>query len=269
MSQEQPQNVENKDYFYMEVALVKNLKRQGITNYGEIILYGKILSMSNTSGYCTATNGYFSDILQTEERNIKKYIKKLKEENFIKVFYSYDMKNGRTQYRKIYPQTTLYGVRTAGGVQMDTGGVSKKVNEGVQIGKKGCPNRSSRVSNQVREGVQMTTQVIDSNRVVIDSSMDADAGKVADAPERCVAAACYADAPLKIRELKFEGNIPDASMFDVMQREYENLKNDKEENYSSDEIKEYMIQEFTSGFYKCKEEPVTVYVEYLVNKIIR
>lgn len=90
------------DYIKTNVAVIGALQEKGITNYGAVLLYSKILSMSSKIGYCAASNGYFADTILTGERNIKKYLQKLKEVNAITVFE--DREDGYTKVRKIYPK---------------------------------------------------------------------------------------------------------------------------------------------------------------------
>ena len=90
------------DYIKTNVAVIGALQEKGITNYGAVLLYSKILSMSSKAGYCAASNGYFADTILTGERNIKKYLQKLKEVNAITVFE--DREDGYTKVRKIYPK---------------------------------------------------------------------------------------------------------------------------------------------------------------------
>ena len=81
--------IRENDYIKINVPVIYALQEKGITNYGAVLLYSKILSMADKTGYCTASNGYFADTILTGERNIKKYLQKLKEVNAITVFEDY------------------------------------------------------------------------------------------------------------------------------------------------------------------------------------
>ena len=72
-------------------------------NYGEVILLCKIASLSNNKDKaCTASNEYFASMLCTTDRNVKRYLKNLKEAEVIKTF---EKKQGmKTTTRYIYPQ---------------------------------------------------------------------------------------------------------------------------------------------------------------------
>ena len=60
------------------------------------LIYGEISSLSNKTGYCFATNGYFSNLYKCTNRTIQNAISKLQEKGFIRV----EIEN-RNQ-RKIY-----------------------------------------------------------------------------------------------------------------------------------------------------------------------
>lgn len=72
-------------------------------NYGEILLLSKINSLCNNDNRaCTASNAYFAKVLCTTERNIQRYLEKLKTENIVKTF---EKREGmKTTTRYIYPQ---------------------------------------------------------------------------------------------------------------------------------------------------------------------
>ena len=72
-------------------------------NYGDIILLCKIDSLSNNEDkVCTASNAYFARLLCTTERNVQRYLEKLKKAELIKTF---EQKEGmKTTTRYIYPQ---------------------------------------------------------------------------------------------------------------------------------------------------------------------
>ena len=58
-------------------------------NYGEIMLLSEIDSLSYNKKHnkaCAASNAYFADLLCTDERTIKRYLKKMKDLEIIKTF---------------------------------------------------------------------------------------------------------------------------------------------------------------------------------------
>ena len=76
--------------------------------------------MADKTGYCIASNGYFADTISTGERNIKKYLQKLKEVNAITVFE--DREDGYTKMRKIYPKIAGTGQSMEKQIQNQTDG---------------------------------------------------------------------------------------------------------------------------------------------------
>ena len=97
------------DGIIIEVRLIHKLKELGVTNTAVIMLYGKILTMSENTGYCTATNTYFADLLAKTPRGIQKYILVLKTRGIIKVETEkmYDEDGHAMETRMIYPQISM------------------------------------------------------------------------------------------------------------------------------------------------------------------
>jgi len=63
-------------------------------------LFAIITSLTQQEGYCWASNKYFAEICKVEERSVQRWIKELKENNFIHVEISDD---GSFHPRKIFP----------------------------------------------------------------------------------------------------------------------------------------------------------------------
>ena len=54
-------------------------------------------------------------------------------------------------------------------------------------------------------------------------------------------------------------------MPDIMKRQYQNLLfRVADGDMDMNDVRDSMIHEFTTGFYKCKREPVSIYVDYLI-----
>lgn len=93
-------------FINIDEELIKEMDKAGIKNGKIMMLYGKILSLSqNDQNACMASNKYFANVLCTEPRNIQRYIKELKDLGFIKTY----EENDSSQYaftvaRFIYPQ---------------------------------------------------------------------------------------------------------------------------------------------------------------------
>lgn len=238
--------MENKeDYVLIDKNTIRDLCENGIKNGWELILYCKIYSMSANNGFCNATNKYFADFLCTTERSIQRYIRSLKDNGYIKI---YELKNGsHTESRKIYPQNIP---TTENDLPTTTLSSTHDRNE---------PNPRQKVTRPTTESDlthdNPVTQVIDSNRIVIDSSKDAAAVAlldVADAPKRCATLAHQKS------EWKLDGVFSDNDMLDIIRRDYENLCNDYQSGSSdfSDihELREYLLEKYsdTQGYYRCK-----------------
>lgn len=97
------------DGIIVEVEMIHKLKELGVTNGWEVMLYGKILTMSESTGYCTASNMYFADLLAKTPRGIQKYILELKTRGIIKIETEkmYDEDGHIMETRKIYPQISM------------------------------------------------------------------------------------------------------------------------------------------------------------------
>lgn len=269
------QAMNKEDYVFIDKHKIHDFREKGIKNGWEFILYCKICSMSKQNGFCTATNKYFADFVNTTERNIQKYLSDLKAKGFIKI---YEVKAGsHTESRKIYPQINpeenLNNPINLSNNNPPTSNHSSHPCPTVhptheQLGHDPRTVGSQPTNKWVVTHEQMDTQVIDSNSIVIDSNGDAAAVAlldVADAPERSASLAQHLHTEADIMELKFEGNVPDKHMPDIMKRQYQNLLfRVADGDMDINDMRDFMIQEFTTGFYKCKREPVSIYVDYLI-----
>lgn len=181
------QAMNKEDYVFIDKHKIHDFREKGIKNGWEFILYCKICSMSKQNGFCTATNKYFADFVNTTERNIQKYLSDLKIKGFIK---SYEGKAGScTDSRKIYPQ--LHKVNTVINTdnenqimndcshnpcptvhptheQMDRGEVNSWTPTHEQLGHDPRTVGSQPTNKWVVTHEQMDTQVINSNSIVID-----------------------------------------------------------------------------------------------------
>lgn len=63
------------------------------------LLYGEITALCSKEGYCWASNSYFSELYEVDERTIQRWLLALKTEKFIEVEIT---KNGFNTSRKIY-----------------------------------------------------------------------------------------------------------------------------------------------------------------------
>ena len=270
-------------YVLVYEQVIEKLNEAGITNGKIMLLYGKIMSLAqNEDGACCASNGYFAAVLKTDIRNVQKYLKTLKEKGFIKM---YEEKSTReyafTVTRLIYPQwkmidDELVDVRTLGqdttnefsgtheqiGSDPRTNGrnpMNKKVEQGEQKGQKartnGHPNnREKREMINRLEGADAESreEVAGAPNVVASAPNSADAARLR-LPD---------DLPEDIRNINFEAKIDDKSMLEVMDRDYREYLDDGWETH--EDIRDKLIEKFTTGFYCGNKDKVTAYAEFLM-----
>lgn len=270
-------------YVLVYEQVIEKLNEAGITNGKIMLLYGKIMSLAqNEDGACCASNGYFAAVLKTDIRNIQKYLKTLKEKGFIKM---YEEKSTReyafTVTRLIYPQwkmidDELVDVRTLG---QDTTNESSGTHE--QIGSDPRTNGRNPMNKKVEQGEQKGQKARTNGhpnnrekREMINRLEGADAEsreEVAGAPDVVASAPNSADAarlrlpddlPEDIRNIKFEAKIDDKSMLEVMDRDYREYLDDSWETH--EDIRDKLIEKFTTGFYCGDKDKVTIYAEFLM-----
>lgn len=270
-------------YVLVYEQVIEKLNEAGITNGKIMLLYGKIMSLAqNEDGACCASNGYFAAVLKTDIRNIQKYLKTLKEKGFIKM---YEEKSTReytfTVTRLIYPQwkmidDELVDVRTLG---QDTTNESSGTHE--QIGSDPRTNGRNPMNKKVEQGEQKGQKARTNGhpnnrekREMINRLEGADAEsreEVAGAPDVVASAPNSADAarlrlpddlPEDIRNIKFEAKIDDKSMLEVMDRDYRDYLDDGWETH--EDIRDKLIEKFTTGFYCGDKDKVTAYAEFLM-----
>ena len=271
-------------YVLVYEQVIEKLNEAGITNGKIMLLYGKIMSLAqNEDGACCASNGYFAAVLKTDIRNVQKYLKTLKEKGFIKM---YEEKSTReyafTVTRLIYPQwkmidDELVDVRTLG---QDTTNESSGTHE--QIGSDPRTNGRNPMNKKVEQGEQKGQKARTNGhpnnrekREMINRLEGADAEsreEVAGAPNVVASAPNSADAarlrlpddlPEDIRNINFEAKIDDKSMLEVMDRDYREYLDDGWETH--EDIRDKLIEKFTTGFYCGNKDKVTAYAEFLMN----
>lgn len=89
------------DYILVITDLVNFLDTKGIKNGKEIMLYAKILSMSEEKGFCRPSNKYLARILCVSERNITRYLTDLEARELITM--NYYKEGADTKERRIVP----------------------------------------------------------------------------------------------------------------------------------------------------------------------
>lgn len=85
---------------------------------------------------------------------------------------------------------------------------------------------------------------------------------VASAPNSAARLRLPDDLPEDIRNIKFEAKIDDKSMLEVMDRDYREYLDDGWETH--EDIRDKLIEKFTTGFYCGDKDKVTAYAEFLM-----
>lgn len=115
-----------------------------------------------------------------------------------------------------------------------------------------------------------TDRYRDHQRDRLDGLVTGSLVEVADAPDVVASAPNSAarlrlpdDLPEDIRNIKFEARIDDKSMLEVMDRDYREYLDDGWETH--EDIRDKLIEKFTTGFYCGNKDKVTAYAEFLMN----
>lgn len=87
-------------YFSILTANVRYDKR---LSANEKLLFSEITALSNKHGYCTARNGYFSKLYNVSDRSITRWIKHLKELEYLKYVPIYKEGSKEVVERRLYP----------------------------------------------------------------------------------------------------------------------------------------------------------------------
>lgn len=110
----------NPNYYAVIPAHVRYCKE--ITPIARL-LYGEITALCSKEGYCWASNRYFSELYDVDERTVRRWIQSLKENNFIHVEIENEQKNSQ---RKIWIKESYTPDKNVqGGGQSCPGGGTK------------------------------------------------------------------------------------------------------------------------------------------------
>lgn len=112
-------NTENEQPNYYSI-LTASVRYDKDLNANEKILFSEITALSNKYGYCTASNKYFSNLFQADERSIRRWISNLKQHGYIKM--NLITKDKEIIARRIYPMS--------GGGDRNVRGYGQKCPEG-------------------------------------------------------------------------------------------------------------------------------------------
>ena len=267
------------DYITVDEKLIDKLDEVKIDNGKCIMLYAKILAMASNKGYTTAGNAYFGRVLNLEDRQVRRHLNSLEAAGCITRFEK--RRGSHTDARMIYPKLFIDEEDNVGQDCPD------RTDETYDPGHK-CPKPRSRMT-KTPDGYDQNPghtcpPVKECNRYVKDNSTadaETDASLV-DVPLRCTeeiagAPNVVASAPNSadaarlrlpddltedIKNIKFEAKIDDKSMLEVMDRDYREHLDDGWETH--EDIRDKLIEKFTTGFYCGNKDKVTAYAEFLM-----
>lgn len=267
------------DYIVVDEKLIDKLDEVKIDNGKCIMLYAKILAMASNKGYTTAGNAYFGRVLNLEDRQVRRHLNSLEAAGCITRFEK--RRGSHTDARMIYPKLFIDEEDNVGQDCPD------RTDETYDPGHK-CPKPRSRMT-KTPDGYDQNPghtcpPVKECNRYVKDNSTadaETDASLV-DVPLRCTEEVAGApnvvasapnsadaarlrlpdDLPEDIRNIKFEAKIDDKSMLEVMDRDYREYLDDGWETH--EDIRDKLIEKFTTGFYCGDKDKVTAYAEFLM-----
>ena len=267
------------DYITVDEKLIDKLDEVKIDNGKCIMLYAKILAMASNKGYTTAGNAYFGRVLNLEDRQVRRHLNSLEAAGCITRFEK--RRGSHTDARMIYPKLFIDEEDNVGQDCPD------RTDETYDPGHK-CPKPRSRMT-KTPDGYDQNPghtcpPVKECNRYVKDNSTadaETDASlvdvplrcteEVAGAPEDVASAPNSADAARlrlpddlteDIKNIKFEAKIDDKSMLEVMDRDYREHLDDGWETH--EDIRDKLIEKFTTGFYCGDKDKVTAYAEFLM-----
>lgn len=126
-------------------------------------------------------------------------------------------------------------------------------------------------NNNYNNNNNSTDRYRDHQRDRLDGLVAGSLVEVAGAPDVVASAPNSADAarlrlpddlPEDIRNIKFEAKIDDKSMLEVMDRDYRDYLDDYWDTH--EDIRDKLIEKFTTGFYCGNKDKVTAYAEFLM-----
>lgn len=264
------------DYITVDEKLIDKLDEVKIDNGKCIMLYAKILAMASNKGYTTAGNAYFGRVLNLEDRQVRRHLNSLEAAGCITRFEK--RRGSHTDARMIYPKLFIDEEDNVGQDCPD------RTDETYDPGHK-CPKPRSRMTKTpdgydqnpghtcppVKENVKdNSTADAETDASLVDVPLRC-TEEVAGAPNVVASAPNSADAarlrlpddlPEDIRNIKFEARIDDKSMLEVMDRDYRDYLDDYWDTH--EDIRDKLIEKFTTGFYCGNKDKVTAYAEFLM-----
>lgn len=92
-------NGESKPGYY--AVIPANVRYDKRLSFGARFLYGEITALCNSTGTCWATNKYFAELYEKDERTIRRYIEQLAELGYITVTIHFKDDTKQADYRCI------------------------------------------------------------------------------------------------------------------------------------------------------------------------
>lgn len=113
------------DYF----VIPKDILKRNLT-YSEIVIFGIIVTLSNSKGYCWASNSYISDLIGMHKVSVSKHLSKIKNLGLIEIDYTYN-DSKKIESRYIKPKINLKNINSKnnnGGLTKEQTGINKTTN---------------------------------------------------------------------------------------------------------------------------------------------
>lgn len=271
------------DYVKIDVDVIHTLRKCGVKNGNEIILFCKILSLSkNQNGACTAGNEYLANVIGVSERSVQDYIRNLKKLGVIKTF---EQKVGcKTTTRYIYPQNIKdiaheevcdkYVMdnhtknHVEGHAEPRTQYVTDHTKDYVPTTRR-LTSKDTQDHVKPHEDLRQTTRrglhpILEYNRIdknIYSGSYEPDVA--ADAAP-CSAAATH--IKINTEEIILDSpEFDEKNMKEIIQRDFQRKVHDMDPDETYDDIKEDMISEYMdpNGYYKCNPVSVESYISGL------
>ena len=96
---------ENKKSYY--AIIPANVRYDKRLKANAKLLYGELTALSNQEGYCWAGNGYFAPLYDVSKETISRWVKQLKEFNYIRIEYIYKDDSKEIEQRRIYIDNSI------------------------------------------------------------------------------------------------------------------------------------------------------------------
>jgi hypothetical protein len=99
------ENIKEQPSYY--AILTADVRYSKELNFFEKVLYADITALTNKNGYCTASNGYFSELFDKTKGTVSKAISKFEKLGFLKVIITRDNNTKQIVDRKLYLLTKI------------------------------------------------------------------------------------------------------------------------------------------------------------------